>query len=77
MGNKKGENGWKWKMVHTEMGAHALFLIEERWLSQLESVSEEVVTALLEYIRCIHELIVTIQDTSELLVLTEHLKKPM
>ena len=40
------------EMVHMEME-----LTEERWLSQLESVSKEVVTALLEYIGRIREVI--------------------
>jgi len=59
----------KWETRNEEMGGNVkwctrkwkrtLFLIEDRWLSQLESMSEEVVTALLEYIRQIRELIVT------------------
>jgi len=40
-----GGNG-KWC---TRKWEHTLVLIEERWLSQLELGSEEVVTALLEY----------------------------
>ena len=45
-----GKGKEKWGVVHMEMGTHPIFLIKEMWLSQFESMSEEVVTALLEYI---------------------------